>query len=108
MKRLRYHIITIIVLIGSISFFSQIKATAQASEIEVHGQIGGGISTAESIEETKKEPETLAQPKQTHIALKKFPNTGSIIEKLPLIGLLLLLIYFLLKKWEAHRRKNAH
>lgn len=108
MKRLRYHIITIIVLVGSIGFFSQIKVTAQSSEIEVHGQIGGGTSTVASTEEIKKEPETLAQPKQTHIALKKLPNTGSIIEKLPIIGLLLLLVYFLLKKWEAHRRKNAH
>lgn len=108
MKRLRYHIITIIVLISSIGFFAQIKAIAQTSEIDVYGQIGGGTSTVESIEETKKEPETLAQPKQTHIALKELPNAGSAIGKLTQIGLLVLLIYILLKTWEAHRRKNRH
>lgn len=108
MNQLRCHILTIIVLIGSISFFSITAVCAQSSEIEVHGQIGGKTSTTGTSSDPMIEADSLAQPQQTHIVLKKFPNTGSVVEKLMPIGLLAVLLYFLLKKREAHRRKNIH
>lgn len=94
-----------VLLLGYIGFHQELTY-ANTAEIEIDGQIGGNEPTIHSPNEPTSNPITnLAQPKQMHIELRKFPNTGSIIEKVTPIGLLLLLIYLLLSRWKAHRNR---
>lgn len=109
MKQFSCHIIMLILLVVGIGFHQE-AVYAVSAEVEVNGQIGGNKTNAQpqSPKEIESEPnQKLAQPKQTHIGLRKFPSTGSIIEVITPIGLLLLLIYLLLNRWEAHR-KTTH
>ncbi|OJG72519.1 hypothetical protein RV12_GL000933 [Enterococcus quebecensis] len=88
-------------------FYYQEVVHVHAAEIEIHGQIGEDKVTVQPPKESEtKIYGTLAKPKQTHIELKTFPNTGSMTEKVTLLGLLLLLIYVLLSRWKAHRKKR--
>lgn len=104
MKQFRRHIITIILLLGCVTFF---QGTTYATEVEIHGQIGRNEAILQPQNESESDTNSkLAQPKQTHIGLKRFPNNGSVTEKLMPIGLLLLLIYLVLNRWKAHRNKR--
>ncbi|MBO0438790.1 hypothetical protein [Candidatus Enterococcus ikei] len=104
MKKFSCHIITLILLAGCISLF-QASVYASTAEIEVNGQIGGNKTNPQPPKKHEQELDTkLAQPKQAHIELRKFPNTGSLIETIAPIGFVLLLIYLLLSRWKAHRK----
>ncbi len=104
MKQFSCHIMMIILLACSVGFHQEI-VQATTTEVEVNGQIGGTKANAQPPKELEPETDTkLAQPKQTHIELRKFPNMGSIIENVIPIGLLLLLIYLVLNRWKAHRK----
>ncbi|MEI5994561.1 hypothetical protein [Candidatus Enterococcus mansonii] len=106
MKRFSCWVVTLILLVGYTSFYLQTFDQVQAIEIEIQGQIGGENSTTQSLKESEQKNDIkLAQPKQTHIELNKFPNTGSLIEKLSLYGGVLLLIYLILNRWKAHKKK---
>lgn len=106
MKQFSCHIITIILLVSCIGVYQDIAYAT--TEVEINGQIGGNQISEQPPKEVESESDIkLAQPKQAHIGLRKFPNTGSIIGKLTPIGLLLLLIYVLLNRRKAHRRKSV-
>lgn len=101
MKQISCHIITIILLVSGTVFFQDIVYAA--TNVEIYGKIGGQEQSPPPPKEPELKPDIeLAQPKETHIELTKFPNTGSIVETLSPIGLLLLLIYLLVSKWKAH------
>ncbi|EOH93961.1 hypothetical protein UAW_02382 [Enterococcus haemoperoxidus ATCC BAA-382] len=105
MKRFSCHIIIFILLAGCGILFQDFAYAT--TDVEIHGRIGGNERHTQPSKEPESKTDTkLAQPKQTHIELTKFPNTGSIIEQLTPIGLLLLLIYLLLNRWKAHRHKR--
>lgn len=105
MKQLSCHIITLIFLVSAIGFYQDY--TYAATNVEIHGQIGGNETDTQPSKEQELKPDTkLAQPKQNHIELKKFPNNGSEIDRLAPIGGIILLIYLLLNRWKAHHNKN--
>ncbi|MGX7265812.1 hypothetical protein [Enterococcus crotali] len=107
MKRFNCHIILFILLVGYIGFYQE-SVYASTAEIEVSGQIGGNKANSQPPKEQEQEPDTkLAQPEQTHIELRKFPNMGSLIETITPIGFVLLLIYLLLSRWKAHRKNYS-
>ncbi|OJG91805.1 hypothetical protein RV15_GL000245 [Enterococcus silesiacus] len=95
----------IILLVGCIGFYQDF-AYAATTEIEVNGQIGGNKTNVQPPKEQELETK-LAQPKQTHIELRKFPNTGSLIETITPIGFIVLLIYLLFNRWKAHRNNYS-
>jgi hypothetical protein len=104
MKRYRISLVTLILLTG-FSLFQIAFDRVAAAEIQISGQIGKDEQAVEPSVEPEKKQE-LAQPKQTHIVLKKFPDTGFITDKLALIGLLVLLIYLTILIREAHRKRT--
>ncbi|MGG5343073.1 LPXTG cell wall anchor domain-containing protein [Enterococcus sp. AZ192] len=106
MKQFSLSIVTCILLIGC-SFNFPLPTQASEADIQIRGTVGSERQT--EIEQSSKEPEVqqeLAQPKQTHIALKKFPNTGNKASNLATVGFLLLTIYLLLSVREAHRKHD--
>lgn len=104
MKRFSCHIITLILLVSG-TIFLQSSAYA-ATDVEIYGQIGGNQTSSHPPKESEADTGTkLAQPKQTHIELRRFPNMGSIVEKITPIGLILLMIYLLVNRWKAHRKE---
>lgn len=106
MKRFSCHIITLILLVSG-TIFLQSSAYA-ATDVEIYGQIGGNQTSSHPPKESEAEADTgkqLAQPKQKHIELRRFPNTGSVVEKITPIGLILLMIYLLVNRWKAHRKE---
>lgn len=105
MKPFSCHVIMIMLWVGCI-VFSQNFTYAATTEIEVNGQIGGNKTNVQPPKEQELETK-LAQPKQTYIELKNFPNTGSIIETITPIGFIVLLIYWLLNRWKAHRKNHS-
>lgn len=106
MKQLSCRIMTLILLLGCISFYQEV-AHADTADVEIKGQIGSNATAEQTPREPIGKPTTnLAQPKQSHIKLRTFPNTGSIIERYIPLGLLLLLSYVLLSRWKAHRNRQ--
>ncbi|WP_086314228.1 hypothetical protein A5821_001829 [Enterococcus sp. 7F3_DIV0205] len=105
MKKFSCHIIMFILLTGCLGLYQDFAYAA--TDVEIHGQIGGTETNTQPSKELELKTDTkLAQPKQTHIELKNFPNTGSMIEKLTPIGLVLLLFYILLNRWKAHKNRR--
>lgn len=107
MKRFSYYVVTLILSIGCIGLYLNGSILAEATQVEIQGKIGENGAVTPPLEEAEPETEVkLAEPKQNHIALTKFPNTGSISNTLTFMGFVLLLLYLLVKRWEAHRKMD--